>query len=124
MPDLPAISHAESLVMEVLWDRSPQTTDEIVAALADRSDWQEATIKTFLNRLLKKGAVRAEQQGRRYQYFAVLQRADWVAVEGRSVLNRLFGGRIAPLVAHFGERRELSKDDLAELRKLIDRLDP
>lgn len=124
MPDLPAISQAESLVMEVLWDRSPQTTDEIVAALADRSDWQEATIKTFLNRLLKKGALRAEQQGRRYQYFAVLQRADWVAAEGRSVLDRLFGGRIAPLVAHFGERRELSKDDLAELRKLIDRLDP
>lgn len=123
MPNLPAISHAESLVMEVLWDRSPQTSDEIVAALAARSDWQEATIKTFLNRLLKKGAVRAEQQGRRYQYFAVLRRADWVAVEGRSVLDRLFGGRIAPLVAHFGERRELSKDDLAELRKLIDRLD-
>ena len=124
MPDLPAISNAESLVMEVLWNRSPQTTDEIVAALTKRTDWQEATIKTFLNRLLKKGAVRAEQNGRRYQYFAVLQRADWVDSESRSVLARLFGGRVAPLVAHFSERQELSKEDLAELRKLIDRLDP
>lgn len=124
MSDLPAISNAESLVMEVLWDRSPQTTDEIVATLATRTDWQEATIKTFLNRLLKKGAIRAEQVGRRYQYFAVLQRADWIAGESRSVLDRLFGGRVAPLVAHFSERRELSKEDLAELRKLIDRLDP
>jgi len=124
MPDLPAISNAESLVMEVLWSRSPQTTDEIVAALSARTDWQEATIKTFLNRLLKKGAVRAEQNGRRYQYFAVLQRADWIDSESRTVLDRLFGGRVAPLVAHFSERQELSKEDLAELRKLIDRLDP
>lgn len=124
MPDLPAVSNAESLVMDVLWNRSPQTTDEIVAALATRTDWQEATIKTFLNRLLKKGAVRAEQTGRRYQYFAVLQRADWIDNESRSVLDRLFGGRVAPLVAHFSERQELSKEDLAELRKLIDRLDP
>jgi predicted transcriptional regulator len=124
MPDLPAISNAESLVMEVLWNRSPQTTDEIVTALSARTDWQEATIKTFLNRLLKKGAVRAEQNGRRYQYFAVLQREDWIDSESRSVLDRLFGGRVAPLVAHFSERQELSKEDLAELRKLIDRLDP
>lgn len=124
MSDLPAISNAESLVMEVLWNRSPQTTDEIVATLAARTDWQEATIKTFLNRLLKKGAIRAEQNGRRYQYFAVLQRADWIDSESRSVLERLFGGRVAPLVAHFSERQELSKEDLAELRKLIDRLDP
>jgi len=124
MPDLPAISNAESLVIEVLWNPSPQTTDEIVAALSARTDWQEATIKTFLNRLLKKGAVRAEQNGRRFQYFAVLQREDWVDSESRSVLDRLFGGRVAPLVAHFSERRELSKEDLAELRKLIDRLDP
>jgi predicted transcriptional regulator len=124
MPDLPAISNAESLVMDVLWNRSPQTTDEIVAELTKRTDWQEATIKTFLNRLLKKGAVRAEQNGRRYQYFAVLQRADWIASESRTVLDRLFGGRVAPLVAHFSERQELSKEDLAELRKLIDRLDP
>lgn len=124
MPDLPAISNAESLVMEMLWNRSPQTTDEIVAALSARTDWQEATIKTFLNRLLKKGAVRAEQNGRRYQYFAVLQRADWIDSESRTVLDRLFGGRVAPLVAHFSERQELSKEDLAELRKLIDGLDP
>jgi BlaI family penicillinase repressor len=124
MPDIPAISQAESLVMEVLWQRSPQTTDEIVAALAASTDWQEATIKTFLNRLLKKGAIRAEQHGRRYQYFALLERADWVDSESRSVLGRLFGGRVAPLVAHFSEREQLSQDDLAELRKLIDRLDP
>ncbi|MCS0590945.1 BlaI/MecI/CopY family transcriptional regulator [Massilia norwichensis] len=123
MAGLPQITDAESLVMEVLWAGAPRTADEIVAALAGNAEWQEATIKTFLNRLLKKGVIRAEYQGRRYLYSPVLARADWVDTQSRSVLNRLFGGRVAPLVAHFGERHALSKDDLAELRKLIDRLD-
>lgn len=123
MADQPPISDAESLVMDILWQRAPQTADEIVAALAASSDWQEATIKTFLNRLLKKGVIRAEYAGRRYLYSPVLARADWVDAQSRSVLQRLFGGRVAPLVAHFSERQALSRDDIAELRKLIDKLD-
>jgi len=117
------ITDAESRVMDILWTRAPQTADEIVAALLPQQDWQEATIKTFLNRLLKKGAIRAEYEGRRYQYFPVLARADWVDAESRSVLDRLFGGRVAPLVAHFSERETLSREDIAALRTLIDELD-
>ena len=123
MASLPQITDAESLVMEVLWTGAPRSADEIIAALAGNAEWQEPTIKTFLNRLLKKGVIRAEYQGRRYLYSPVLQRADWVDAQSRSVLDRLFGGRVASLVAHFGERDALSKEDLAELRKLIDGLD-
>jgi BlaI family transcriptional regulator, penicillinase repressor len=123
VPDQPPITDAESLVMEVLWAGAPRTADEIVAALAGSVGWQEATIKTFLNRLLKKGAVRAEYQGRRYLYSPVLQRADWVDAQSRSVLDRLFGGRVAPLVAHFGARHALSREDLDELRRLVDGFD-
>jgi predicted transcriptional regulator len=120
----PTITEAESLVMEVLWAQAPRTADEIVAALAGSAEWQEATIKTFLNRLLKKGVIGAEYQGRRYLYTPLLQRADWIDAQSRSVLERLFGGRVAPLVAHFSARHALSKEDVAELRKLIDGLDP
>jgi predicted transcriptional regulator len=123
MAEQPAITEAESLVMEVLWAGAPRSAEEIVAALAGSAEWREATIKTFLNRLLKKGVIRAEYEGRRYLYSPVLQRADWVDAQSRSVLDRLFGGRVAPLVAHFSARRTLSKEDLAELRKLIDGLD-
>jgi predicted transcriptional regulator len=119
----PTISESESLVMEVLWAQAPRTADEIVAALAGHAGWQEATIKTFLNRLLKKGVIGAEYQGRRYLYSPLLQRADWVDAQSRSVLDRLFGGRVAPLVAHFSDRHALSREDLAELRKLIDGLE-
>ncbi len=117
------ISEAESVVMEVLWIRSPQASDEVVAALSDRSDWAEPTIKTLLNRLLKKGAIRAERDGRRYLYSPVLTRDAWVASQSEGVLERLFGGRVAPLVAHFSERGKLSHDDIDALRRLIGEID-
>ena len=117
------ISEAESVVMDVLWQRHPLGADEVVAALADQQDWQEATIKTLLNRLLNKGAISAAREGRRYLYSPLLRREAWVLEESRVLLDRLFDGRVAPLVAHFSEHRKLSRKDIAELRKLLEELD-
>lgn len=117
------ISEAESAVMETLWQRHPLAAEDVVAALASSRHWQEATIKTLLNRLLKKGAVTVEKQGRRYLYSPALERDEWLTRESKGLLDRLFGGRVAPLVAHFSEHRKLSKKDIAELRKLIEALD-
>lgn len=115
-----AISDAESHVMEVLWQASSALpAEEVVAALAAEQDWQEATVKTLLNRLLKKGAVSARKDGRRYLYSPVLKREQWVSSESVGMVERLFGGRIAPLVAHFGKQHKLSKEDLDELTRLV-----
>ena len=118
-----AISEAESVVMEALWTASPQTAEEVVAAIAPARDWQEATVKTLLNRLLKKGAVRAGKDGRRYLYSPVLTREQWLDSESSGFLNRLFDGRVAPLVAHFSRHRKLEKRDIEELRRLIKELE-
>ena len=117
------ISEAESVVMDVLWRTHPLGAEEVVAALADSRHWQEATIKTLLNRLLNKGAIAAEREGRRYLYSPLLEREAWVLEESRGLLDRLFDGRVAPLVAHFSEQRKLSRKDIAELRKLLEELD-
>jgi predicted transcriptional regulator len=117
------ISDAESIVMEVLWLRSPRSAEEVIAELSREQDWQEATIKTLLNRLLRKGAIRAEKDGRRYSYSAVLNRDDWVNSQSKTLLNRLFGGRVAPLVAHFSDKGKLSKKDIADLKRLIEGLE-
>lgn len=118
-----SISDSEAVVMEILWQRHPLGADEVVAALAERSDWAEPTVKTLLNRLLNKGAIRAERDGRRYLYSPVLEREAWVARQSEGFVERLFGGRVAPLVAHFSERGKLSPDDIAELRRLVEELD-
>ncbi|SHH27847.1 BlaI/MecI/CopY family transcriptional regulator [Massilia sp. CF038] len=123
-PDPVDISDAESLVMDVLWRaQAALAAEDVIAALVTEQRWQEATIKTLLNRLLKKGAVSASKDGRRYLYSAVLKRDQWVSRESGGMLDRLFGGRVAPLVAHFGKHRKLSASDIAELKKLIEELD-
>ena len=117
------ISDAESIVMQVLWQRNPLAAEEVIAALSDQQDWQEPTIKTLLNRLLKKGAVTAAKEGRRYLYSPSLTREAWVAQQSEGLVNRLFGGRLAPLVAHFSEQGRLSDADVLELRKLLEEMD-
>src|SRR5665213_2000089 len=112
-----SISDAESVVMGVLWQSALLGADEVVAALADSTDWQEPTIKTLLNRLLKKRAIAADRDGKRYLYRPLLKRTDYVHSQSKSLLDRLFDGRVAPLVAHFSERRKLTRKDVAELKR-------
>ncbi|PRC90900.1 BlaI/MecI/CopY family transcriptional regulator [Solimicrobium silvestre] len=116
------ISEAESAVMKIFWDKNPLSCSDVVTALADEQDWQEPTVKTFLNRLLKKGALRSEKDGRRFLYWPVLTREQWLSSESDSMLKRLFGGQLAPFVAHFGAHKKLSKKEVAELKALIDRM--
>lgn len=117
------ISEAESRVMEVLWQRAPQTSEDIVAALLEPTGWHEKTIRTLLNRLLGKAAVQAERDGRRYLYAPRLTREQWQAQESRSLLDRVFGGKVAPLLAHFSQHEKLNTKDIAELRKLLDAIE-
>ncbi|MFK2931025.1 BlaI/MecI/CopY family transcriptional regulator [Dyella agri] len=117
------ISEAESRVMEVLWRKSPQSSEEIVAALQRESDWHEKTIRTLLSRLLGKGAASAEKDGRRYLYSPTITREQWQSQESRSLLDRVFGGRLGPLLAHFSEHEKLSAKDVTELRKLLESIE-
>ncbi|MBD8872916.1 BlaI/MecI/CopY family transcriptional regulator [Rhodanobacter sp. DHB23] len=119
----PTISEAESRVMEPLWRHAPQSSEDIVAAVQQASDWHEKTIRTLLGRLLGKGAVRAEKDGRRYLYSPMLSREQWQSQESRSLLDRVFGGRLGPLLAHFSEHEKLGAKDVAELRKLLDAIE-
>lgn len=118
-----SISEAESVLMQVLWQRGEATAEELHQAVGEQTDWQTGTVKALLNRLLKKGAVSAEREGRRFRYRPVLEKSDYVAEQSRSLVDRLFDGRVAPLVAHFSERKGLTADDLDELRQLIRELD-
>lgn len=117
------ISAAERCVMDALWTRHPLTAEQIAHAIAEQQGWTLATVKSLINRLLKKGAIDAERDGRRYLYSPRVNRDDYVHAESRSLLDRLFDGRLAPLVSHFSERKQLSRRDIAELKQLLKELD-
>ena len=123
MPGTISISDAEAVVMQVLLQRQPMSAEEVHGAVAAHSGWAEPTVKTLLNRLLNKGAIAAEKEGRRYFYSPRITREQWVEQQSAGLLERVFGGRVAPLVAHFSERGKLSAEDIAELKRLVQGLD-
>lgn len=117
------ISVAESVVMKALWRKHPRSAEDIVAELQGEQPWQEATIKTLLNRLLKKRAIAAKKNGRHYLYWPRVERSQYLFVQSSGLIDRLFEGRVAPLVAHFSEHRKLGKKDLEELKRLIQEME-
>lgn len=117
----PRISDAEWEVMQVLWESAPRCAAEVAEALAPRRDWSDRTVKTLLGRLLKKGALEAEADGKRYLYRPRVEREECVRAEGQSFLRRVFGGEASPLLAHFVEEAELSGEEIDALRTLLAR---
>lgn len=117
------ISAAESQVMEALWARGPLTAEEIFQAVGPTQDWGEATVKTLINRLLKKKALKSERAGGRALYHPLVTREEYVTGESQGLLDRLFGGQIAPLVAHYARHRALSAEEVARLKTLIAKLE-
>jgi predicted transcriptional regulator len=113
------ISEGEQAVMEVLWAESPLTATEVADRIPAERGWSERTVKTMLGRLLAKGALVHEEDGRRYLYRPAVKRADYAIRETRRLADRLFGGRAAPLVAHLAASDGLTDQDIAELEALL-----
>ena len=113
------ISGAEHEIMEVLWRESPLTAAEVAERVPADKGWSIRTVKTLLSRLLGKGVLTHEEEGRRYRYRPAVAREDYVAQESGRLIDRLFGGKITPLVAHLAERERLSDKDIAEIEALL-----
>lgn len=117
------ISVAESQVMQALWSAGPLTSEEIVRTVGAAQNWGQATVKTLINRLLKKKALASEREGGRTRYRPLVTREAFVQAESQSLLDRLFDGELAPLVAHYSKHRALSPAEIARLKRLIEELE-
>ena len=113
------ISDAEHAVMEVLWDEAPLTAQDVAERIPPERDWTANTVKTLLGRLLAKNIIAYQEDGRRYLYRPIVKRGDYVEGESRRLMDRLFGGKLTPLVAHLAERDQLTSEDIAEIEALL-----
>ena len=113
------ISKAEFEVLDALWQQSPASASDIIARLNQRKAWHEKTVKTLLSRLVKKQVVGFEKQQRHYLYSPLIERDSYTQKESKSLIERMFKGKIAPLVAGFAKQNDLNKDDIDALKSLI-----
>lgn len=117
------ITSAESHVMEALWRREPLTADELVAEVGTSQSWGEATVKTLINRLLKKKAIKSERAEGKHGYRPLIARSVYVQAESQGLLDRLFEGQLAPMISHFAQHRALKAEEIARLKRLIEELE-
>ena len=117
--DMERIGEAELAVMNVLWSDAPLTASDVAARLPAERCWGMATVKTMLGRLLAKGVLTHEEEGRRYLYRPAVSRDDYRAQESTRLIDRLFGGSVSPLVAQLARRDRLSDQDIAEIEALL-----
>ena len=113
------ISDAELQMLQLLWDEAPLGAAELASRVPDSRSWSLATVKTLLSRLLAKGAIAAEAEGRRFRYRPLVDRETIAARHADRLVDRLFGGRVSPLVAQLAEQGRLDENDLDELEALI-----
>ena len=117
---LPRIAESEWRVMQVLWEKGPQTANDVVEALAGEVQWKPRTVKTLISRLVKKGAVQFEQEGMRYRYSAAVAESECVRSETKSFVRRVYQGAMKPALAAFLEDAELSPREIEELQEILE----
>ncbi|MCJ8275412.1 MAG: BlaI/MecI/CopY family transcriptional regulator [Bdellovibrionales bacterium] len=120
--ELPKISEAEWEVMDCLWSESPMTSQQIIEKL-EFKDWNPKTVKTMIFRLEKKGALSHDTEKREYLYYPLVKKESYIKQEGNSFVKKLFNGATAPMVAHFIKDQKLTKEELQDLKKLIDQME-
>jgi len=119
MPRRLQISDSEWDVMEPIWAVGACTAADVIRHLRATHDWNHSTIRTLLARLVEKGALAYNVDGSRYIYRAAVSRRRCVRQEGRSFLEKAFGGDVTALVAHFVAEASLDRDQIEQLRQLL-----
>ncbi|MFT6732577.1 MAG: BlaI family penicillinase repressor [Polaribacter sp.] len=117
------ISDSEKLIMDCLWHSSPLSANQIIENLDKDLNWHDKTVKTLLNRLLKKEAIGFERKGRQYFYHPLLVEADYIEKATDRFVNRVFNGSVTSLVAAFAKKEKLSAHELSELKQLIEEIE-
>lgn len=119
MKKLPQISEAEFEVMRVVWDQAPVSTNEITDKLVKSTEWSPKTIQTLIRRLVTKGALTYEKQGRMFVYTAEVEEKEYLKAKSSSFVEHYFNGDITAFVSSFFEADCLSEADIESFRGML-----
>jgi BlaI family penicillinase repressor len=117
------ITEAEYHLMEIIWDAHPVSASEITARLKPDKRWHRKTVNTLLTRLVAKGAIDIDKDRSVNHYCPLVERSRYQQKVASDLVQRVFQGKITPLVAGFAEQQSLSNEDIEGLKSLLQALD-
>lgn len=120
MKKLPQISDTEWQIMKVIWANAPLSANQVIEKMEGVMPWKPKTVKTMLGRLVKKQALSFQKEGRAYIYYPLVSEQECVKAESKSFLEKVFSGALDMMFANFLEERNLSKEEIAELKRILE----
>ncbi len=117
--EVPSISEAEWEVMNVLWEKKPLTANEVILSLQEKMDWKPKTIRTLLDRLVKKKVVGVNQNQKLYTFYPLYTQEECQKAEAQTFLKRIYGGTMKSMLVQFIEEEALTEEDINELRSIL-----
>lgn len=117
------LTASEWSALTCLWEDSPRSVMQLVADLGERVGWAKSTTITTLRRMEEKGLVRVEQTGRGKSYSPAVEREQAVTAETHSFLERVYQGSVGLMMSAMAKRQELSADEVAELRAILEQIE-
>ncbi|ADK15574.1 MULTISPECIES: BlaI/MecI/CopY family transcriptional regulator [Clostridium] len=121
MKETSSISDAELTIMKIIWKNPNITANKIIEQLSDKTKWKPNTVKTLINRLLKKNVIGFNKEGKEYFYYAVVQEESYINAESNSFLNKIFNGSVISMVLNFVDNKKLSKNEIKELKDILNK---
>lgn len=103
----------------VVWERAPVAATKVVEELKKRKQWSLATVRTLLRRLVNKGVLRQQLEGKRYLYTPTVSKEECVRRESESLLDRVLGHAPSISLVHLVRKADLSSEDIQELRRVL-----
>lgn len=115
------LTDAELIVMRELWQAGTQMpSSEIASRLNPTTGWSFSTVSTLLSRMVEKGSVSYEKRGKAYYYFPLFSEKEYHKRELQAFLGKLYDGSVRKLLAELVDNREMTQEDLEELRRKFD----
>ncbi len=121
MHDVQALTELQLAILQVLWDRSEATTQDIHSRLHAERGLALTTVATLLSRLEKRGILEHRKDGRQYVYRALVTRPEVRRSKIRELTETLFEGDAAALISHLVRSDETGESDLERIKAMISR---
>jgi BlaI family penicillinase repressor len=117
------LSDSEWTVMTVIWNRSPASVRDVLESIGSKTDWAYSTVKTILERLVEKKALRVRKRANSGLFDPLITRQEARRAAVRSLLERAFDGGIGSLVQHLFVEEKLSRKDRRQLTQMLEELE-
>ena len=114
------ITDAEWEVMRVVWANTQVTSKEVISTMEEKLDWKQATTKTLLGRLVEKGALNTEQEGRKYIYSANIEEKEAIRSFTNHIFDRICRKKVGNVIESIIKDHTLSFDDIQRLEEILE----